>query len=57
MSLVQAKGAPSLDNVGDMKLQTEKLLNAANNLDNGKEMEIPKPLLNPKEIAAMVIQK
>jgi len=32
-------------------------LNAANNLDNGKPMDIPEPLLNPKEIAAMVIEK
>ena len=34
-----------------MKTQTEKLLNAANNLDNGKPLDIPKPLMNPKEIA------
>lgn len=40
-----------------MKAQTEMLLNAANNLDNGKPLIIPQPLMNPKEIAAMVIQK
>jgi hypothetical protein len=32
-------------------------LNAANNLDNNKPMDIPAPLINPKEIAAMVIEK
>jgi len=32
-------------------------LNAANNLDNGKPLDMPVPLLNPKEIAAMVIEK